>query len=152
MKKHVGAAVRRYLTVAALACVMGVSYELFVFPNAFAPAGINGIATMVQYLFHISIGYLSLIINIPLILLAWTKLDPDFARKSLLFVLVFSAVTLVLGHMDLSGIAYDTGSSAILGPVAAGVVSGAVYGLVIRGNGSAGDFVPYLLLLKLPHQ
>lgn len=138
VKKHVGAAVRRYLTVAALACVMGVSYELFVFPNAFAPAGINGIATMVQYLFHISIGYLSLIINIPLILLAWTKLDPDFARKSLLFVLVFSAVTLVLGHMDLSGIAYDTGSSAILGPVAAGVVSGAVYGLMIRCNGSTG--------------
>lgn len=129
---------RRYLTVAALACVMGVSYELFVFPNAFAPAGINGIATMVQYLFHINIGYLSLIINIPLILLAWTKLDPDFARKSLLFVLVFSTVTLVLGRMDLSGIAYDSGSSAILGPVAAGVVSGAVYGLVIRCNGSTG--------------
>ena len=43
MKKNFGVTLRRYLTVAALACVMGVSYELFVFPNAFAPAGINGI-------------------------------------------------------------------------------------------------------------
>ena len=51
---------------------------------------------------------------------------------------VFSAVTLVLGQMDLSAIAYDSGSSAILGPVAAGVVSGAVYGWVIRQNGSTG--------------
>lgn len=117
---------------------MGLSYELFVFPNAFAPAGINGLGTMIQYLFHISIGYLSLLINIPLILLAWKKLNPDFARKSLLFVLVFSGVTLALNQVDLSGIAYHTGSSSILGPVAAGVVSGAVYGFVIRQNGSTG--------------
>ena len=124
--------------VAGLALVMGLSYALFVFPNSFAPAGINGFATIIQYLFHISIGYLSLIINIPLILLAWKKLNADFAKKSLLFVLVFSATTLILGHLDLSGIAYDSGSSAILGPAAAGVVSGAVYGLVLRLNGSTG--------------
>ena len=124
--------------VAGLALVMGLSYALFVFPNSFAPAGINGFATIIQYLFHISIGYLSLIINIPLILLAWKKLNADFAKKSLLFVLVFSATTLILGNLDLSGIAYDSGSSTILGPAAAGVVSGAVYGLVLRLNGSTG--------------
>lgn len=129
---------RGYAAVAALACLMGVSYELFVFPNAFAPAGINGLATMLQYLLHINIGYLSLLINLPLILLAWKKVDPDFARKTLTFVLVFSGVTLALGQADLSDIAYDSGSSAILGPVAAGVVSGAVYGWVIRRNGSTG--------------
>ena len=60
-----------YVIMALLAMVMGVSYEVFVFPNAFAPAGINGIATMVQYLFDVSIGYLSLAINIPLIAAAW---------------------------------------------------------------------------------
>ncbi|HJB12822.1 MAG TPA: YitT family protein [Candidatus Oscillibacter excrementigallinarum] len=143
---------RSYLTVAALACLMGVSYELFVFPNAFAPAGINGLATMLQYLLHINIGYVSLLINLPLILLAWKKVDRDFARKTLAFVLVFSAVTLVLGQMDLSAIAYDTGSSAILGPVAAGVVSGAVYGWVIRRNGSTGgtDIVAAWVRKKRP--
>ena len=72
----------RYLAIAGLAVVMGLSYELFVFPNAFAPAGINGFATIIQYLFHVSIGYLSLIINLPLILLAWRKLDADFAGKT----------------------------------------------------------------------
>ena len=127
-----------YLAVAGLALVMGTSYALFVFPNAFAPAGINGLATIIQYLFHISVGYLSLLVNIPLILLAWKKLDADFAKKSLLFVLVFSTTTLVFNQLDLSAIAYDSGSSKILGPVVAGVVSGWVYGLVIRLNGSTG--------------
>ena len=138
MKRSIWNTLCSYALVAGLACVMGLSYELFVFPNAFAPAGVNGIATILQYLLDINIGYLSLLINVPLILLAWRKVDPDFARKTLLFVLVFSAVTLVLGRMDLSGIAYHTASSAILGPVAAGVVSGAVYGFSIRQNGSTG--------------
>lgn len=138
MKTNHAKALKGYAIVAGMAFLMGWSYELFVFPNAFAPAGINGLGTMIQYLFHVSIGYLSLLINIPLILLAWRKLDPDFARKSLLFVLVFSGVTLALNRVDLSGVAYCSGSSAVLGPVAAGVVSGAVYGFVIRQNGSTG--------------
>ena len=135
-KNHQG--LRSYLTVFALAVVMGLTYEIFVFPNAFAPAGINGIGTMVQYLFHFSIGYLSLIINVPLIAFAWRKLDPDYARKSLLFVLTFSAVTLALNRVDLSFITYHTGYSRLLGPVVAGCISGGVNGLVIRCNGSTG--------------
>ena len=134
IKKQIGS----YLLISAAAVMMGLSYQLFVFPNAFAPAGINGLATMVQYLFDFSIGYMSLLINLPLILLAWKKLNRDFARKSLLFVLMFSGATLLFNRMDFSAIAYQGGSSAILGPVAAGVVSGAIYGLVIRQNGSTG--------------
>ena len=130
--------IRDYLTVVFLAVMMGVSYELFVFPNAFAPAGLNGLATMVQYVFHVNIGYVSLLVNLPLIFLAWRALNPDYARKSLLYVLVFSGVTLALGRMDLSGIAYSGGYSRLLGPVAAGVVSGTVYGWIIRLNGSTG--------------
>ena len=122
MKHHPSwTALRSYVITAGLACLMGVSYELFVFPNAFAPAGINGLATMLQYLLHVNIGYLSLLINLPLVLLAWKKVDRDFARKTLVFVLVFSAVTLVLGQMDLSAIAYDSGSTGGTDIVAAWV-------------------------------
>lgn len=129
---------KSYLIIVVLAIFMALSYQLFVFPNAFAPAGINGLATMVQHVFGFSIGYMSLLINLPLILLAWKKLNPDFARKSLLFVLVFSVATLVLNRIDLSAIAYQSGYSALLGPLTAGVISGAIYGLVIRQNGSTG--------------
>ena len=131
---------KSYLIVAALAALMGLSYELFVFPNSFAPAGINGIATMVQYLFHLNIGYFSLIINAPLLVLAWFTVGHEFALKNAVFVLTFSAATLLLGRMDLSEYVYRTenGTSSILGPVTAGVISGAIYGLVIRQGGSTG--------------
>lgn len=129
-----------YLLIVVCALLMAVSYALFVFPNAFAPAGVNGIITMVQYLFQISIGYLSLAINLPLIFLAWKKLGHSFAARSLVFVVVFSLATLVLRELDLSQISYHTanGTSLILGPIAAGVVSGYVYGVVLYRGGSTG--------------
>ena len=138
MKQSRQKTIRSYAIITALACLMSLNYQIFIFPNSFAPAGINGLATMVQHLFGFNIGYMSLIVNIPLILVAWKTLTSDFARKSLLFVLVFSVASLLFKQVDFSAVAYQSGHSAILGPVAAGVVSGAVYGCVIRQNGSTG--------------
>ena len=55
-----------YLMVICIAFVMALNYQLFVFPNGFAPAGINGLCTMIQYMFGINVGYLNLLINVPL--------------------------------------------------------------------------------------
>lgn len=140
LQQSMGKRIGSYLIVAALAVLMGLNYELFVFPNSFAPAGINGIATMVQYLFHLNIGYFSLIINVPLLVLAWFFVGHEFACRNTVFTLVFSAVTLAMSHMDLSGIVYhtDNGTSAILGPMTAGVLSGAISGLTILLGASTG--------------
>ena len=66
-----------YVFNICLALLMALNYEIFVFQNAFAPAGINGLATMVQYLFHFSVGYMSLLINFPLSIAAFFLLDRD---------------------------------------------------------------------------
>ena len=60
-----------YIIVAALAMLMALNYQVFILNNSFAPAGLSGISTMIQYLFNFSVGYMSLIINIPLFLLAF---------------------------------------------------------------------------------
>ena len=60
-----------YLLIVVIGIVFALSYALFVTPNHFAPAGINGIAVMVQYKLGFSIGYMSLIINIPLCIAAF---------------------------------------------------------------------------------
>ena len=100
MKHHPSwTALRSYAITAGLACLMGVSYELFVFPNSFAPAGINGLTTMIQYLFHINIGYLSLLINLPLVLLIALLLPGDFRLRLALPMLPLGALSLLLGML-----------------------------------------------------
>ena len=63
-------AVRSYGLIVLFALFAAVNYEIFILNNAFAPAGINGIATMIQYKLGISVGYLNLLFNIPLCLIA----------------------------------------------------------------------------------
>ncbi len=59
---------------------------------------------------------------------------------SFIFVVSFSLTTLILQQIDLSTFCYHTenGTSIILGPIAAGVISGYTYGLVFCRDGSTG--------------
>ena len=50
-----------HVIIALTAALMATNYYVFILPNQFAPAGLSGINTMVQYLFNFSVGYLSLI-------------------------------------------------------------------------------------------
>lgn len=134
-----------YLVIAGIALVCALNYELFVFPNHFAPSGLNGICTMIQYLSGISVGYLSLLINIPLAVLIFFKVSRSMAVRSMVYVGTFSLALLVLDHVDLSRFAYatDTGTSAILGPLVAGIIYGACYSMLIRACANSGgtDFI-----------
>ena len=136
-----------YLVIMCVACVGALNYVLFVFPNQFAPAGLNGICTMIQYLGGISVGYLSLLINIPLAVAVFFKVSRSLALRTMVYVAVFSCVLLLFEHVDVSHLAYDTQSSAILGPLVAGIINGACYSLLVRASAYSGgmDFVASLI-------
>lgn len=123
------------------AATLALSYQIFVFQNAFAPAGLNGMITIVQHLLHINIGYLSLLVNIPLLAFAWKRIGSTFAFRTLLYVLSFSLTSLLLSAADLSAFVYhtDNGTSLLLAPVAAGAVSGLCSGYShLLGGSTAG--------------
>ncbi len=132
-----------------LAVFTALCYELFIFPNEFAPAGVGGIATMIQYIFKFNAGYLNLAINVPLLIAAWFLVDREFVIKTGVFTVCFSAALMVFGQFDFSRYYYhtDTGTSNILAPVAAAVVNGAIYGFAMRNHGCTGgtDVVAFCL-------
>ena len=143
-----------FAVIVILALICAVNYQLFVFPNRFAPAGLNGICTMIQHLSGISVGYLSLIINIPLAALVFRKVGRSLAWRSMLYVACFSLFLILLERVDLSRFAYSTGSSAVLGPMAAGIINGACYSLLVRCSASSGgtDFIAALIHKVHPEQ
>lgn len=149
-----------YIVFVIAALLFALSYYIFVYPNDFAPSGLPGIATMIQYVFHINVGYFMMLINIPLTILVYRLINKDFAIKSLVFNVVFSAALVALEWLEpiwgLDALEYYTenGTSTILGPIAGGVLSGFGYGIVMRRNGSTGgtDFVAALIQYKRPEQ
>lgn len=145
-----------YFVIVGIALVCALNYQLFVFPNRFAPAGLNGICTMLQYVFGISVGYLSLLINIPLAILVYFKVSKPLAVRSMVYVVVFSVALLVLDRVDLSRFAYETdnGTSTILGPLVAGVIYGGCYSLLVKASAYSGgtDFVAAVIHKRRPEK
>lgn len=142
-----------YVSVAAIAVLLAFNYQLFIVENGFAPAGLNGIATMVQYKTGFSIGYMSLIINIPLCVLAFFMVDKSFAKRSLTFCVTYSFVFLYLQKLEFHEFQYVTGGHDTIFPVVlSGVLSGFVYGVCFRTNSSTGgtDIVSKYISKKRP--
>ena len=145
-----------YVVIVLIALICALNYELFIFPNRFAPAGLNGICTMIQYLSGISIGYLSLIINIPLAIWVYFQVSKPLAVRSMVYVVTFSVATVLLDYVDLSGIAYATenGTSKILGPLVAGIIQGYVYSILVKASAYTGgmDFVSAIIHKRSPEK
>lgn len=138
-KKELLKSIGVYAIIAMIAILLAFNYQLFIVENGFAPAGLNGIATMVQYKTGFSIGYMSLIINIPLCVLAYFLVDKSFAKRSLCFCLVYSFVFLYLQKLGLDAFQYDAdGHDTIFPVMLSGVISGFVYGVCFRTNSSTG--------------
>ena len=143
-----------YFVIALVAMGAAVNYELFVFPNQFAPSGINGICTMIQYVSGISVGYLSLLINVPLALWCYIEVSKPVALRSMVYVLCFSLGLILLDHVDLSAFAYATenGTSKILGPLVAGIIQGYVYSILAQASAYSGgtDFISAIVHKRNP--
>jgi len=145
-----------YLVIVFLALGASFNYEIFVFPNQFAPSGLNGICTMVQYVTGISVGYLSLLINVPLALWCYFEVSKPMAARSMLYVVTFSVGILILDRMDLSFLHYATenGTSKILGPLVAGIIQGWIYSILMKASAYTGgtDFISAIVHKRNPNK
>ena len=134
-----------YGVIVAIALVVALNYKVFILPNRFAPSGLNGICTMIQYVTGINIGYLSMLINVPLALWVFFYVSKPLAIRSMVYVVTFSVASVLLEYVDMSQFVYytETGTSAILGPLVAGIIFGGCYSLLLRASAYSGgtDFV-----------
>ena len=128
-----------YLQIALSAVGLAFVYYIFIIQNSFAPAGLNGIATMIQHKTGFSISYMSLLVNIPLATAAYFLVQKDFSVKTLLFSVVYSVSFLLLQHIDPAFIQYNAlGHDTIYPVILSGVCTGVVYGVCFRNNASTG--------------
>lgn len=137
-----------YLLIIVTAFVFAVIFHIFVFPNEFAPSGLNGICTMVQFLFHFNLGYLYILVNLPLAIAVYFLVGKAKAIRTFVYVVVFSVFSILLERVDLSAFEYltDNGTSKILAPAVAGLAVG--FGIfLIQKVGACGAGMEYVALL-----
>ena len=144
-----------YFFIVAAAAVSSLNYHLFIFPNRFAPSGLNGLCTMFQFVTGLSMGYLNLILNIPLALAVYKKVSKTLAIRTMTYVAAFSVLLVLVEKVDLSAFAYstDTGTSTIMGPLVGGIANGLIFSILLRAGtyGGGVDFIASLIHKTKPH-
>ncbi len=112
-----------------------VCVEVFTLPYDFAPGGSTGIAAMVEYKTGFSAAWTTLIVNAPLLILAFFLISKDFAIKTGAAIGVASAGMLVFEKLDLK--VYENGEP-VLAALAAGCLGGVALAMMLKINGSTG--------------
>lgn len=143
--------IKDLICIVCVSALNAVLYILLIFPNNFVPCGLDGICTMIQFLFKINIGYLSLIINVPLCILAFFRLNKDFAIKTAIYVVCFSVFSILLKKIPLTDFLQVKANSIIaflLIAAASGFLRGVMYVFTLRSNGSAGGIDIVAALIK----
>ena len=125
--------VKKYLLIVLGCAIYAVGFQFFCFPNRIISGGVMGIAMIINALSGLPVGVLTILINVPLFLLAWRHFGLDFLIGSLVGMLLMSVFVDVLAVTG-----YVATSDPMLGAVIGGVLKGAGMGLVFCVGATTG--------------
>ncbi len=134
----------KYVIISLMASLDACLAVILVYQNEFAPTSLLGITTMIQYVFGFQTGYQFLIVNIPILTLAFFKLNRAYAVKNAFYVTSFSVVSVlvqnIIAAFDLHHIEYAATSTEALFllAIAYGAFEGIAYSTVVILGGSTG--------------
>ena len=129
--------------------LMGIGIYSFAEQADIAPGGLSGIAILFKYLWDLPVGVMILIMNIPLLLIAWKYLGKRFAIRTLRTVVLSSVILEVV----VTPLAFVYAGDRLLSAIASGVCLGAGLGVIFaRGSTTGGtDIISCLVERKNPH-
>lgn len=128
--------------------IRAVGIHTFIVPNNFAPGGVTGIATMVEYKTGLSSGYGIFALNLPLLILAWIFIGKKFTIKSGAATLLSSALLVLFQKINF--FTYAPQNEKLLAAIAGGILGGAGLALMLKIGGSTGgtDIIATLIQRK----
>ena len=136
--------------VAAMMSAFGMHY--FVGSADFAPAGLDGVATMIAYMAgDANPAYFILALNLPLLLVAWFVLKKRYVIYTVLFTLLSSGMMIILENC---GAPVFDGGEGLIAAIFSGVLFGLRTGLMIRISASSGgiDIIASMINKKMPYR
>lgn len=139
------------LLIVIAAFLSAVGLYTFVNPANFAPSGVDGISMMVQKLTEINMGYVSLAINVPLLIIAWFFISRRYVIYTSLFTVVSSVAMIVMEKINMYE--YVTENHVWIAVFASGIMLGVRTAIMIRIGGSTGgvDIIACIVQKKKPY-
>ena len=130
------------------ALIQAVGVWCFIEPCRIAPGGASGIALLLNYLIHIPVGTLTLLINIPLLIASWMLLDRKMTVRTIRTVVI---MTVCLDYV-IAPIMSQYVGDRLISSAFGGILVGAGMALIfMRGSTTGGgDILAKLLQKRFP--
>ncbi len=128
-----------------LGCIIyASSYALFLVPHHIVPGGVTGIAMVLHFLYRSPVGLVTILLNIPLFIIAVRVLGFTFGFRS---ILAICATNLLIDFLTYSVKLPTPTHNVILAALYGGLLLGLGLGLIFRGEASTGgsDIVGQIL-------
>lgn len=131
-----------FLTLGAF--IAGFALECFLVPNKIIDGGVVGISMILNYLTGFNLGLALLLINLPFICLAFTKMGKYFVLQTFFAVSMLSLATNVFHHIH-----FVVTNDVLLSTIFGGIILGTGVGTVLKNEGSLdGTEIMALVLSK----
>ena len=146
MKKTV-AIFKKYIQI-TIGCVLaGFSLSCFLASNDIIAGGVSGIATIINHFFAFPIGFMIILINVPIFICGIIKFG-----KSLGIATLYATVSLSF-FTDLFSYIGPLTKDMLLSSVFGGIIAGIGYGMVFYSNATTGgvDIIANIIKLKYRH-
>ena len=146
--------VKNVAIIVVFSIIVALGLHIFVYNADFAPSGVDGIATILQYVTGINAGYFTFLINLPLLIVAWFILKKRYVIYTLIYTVIISATLRILPLLNVYQ--YDCSlpnHSHLISAIFAGIFQGAT-GIFLKIGGSSGgvDIIGCLIQKKFPHK
>jgi uncharacterized membrane-anchored protein YitT (DUF2179 family) len=128
-----------------LGCViMALGMVIFTIPNNLAPGGVSGLATAVAHVLPVNVGFLTLIFNVPVLVVSLIMFGWRSVVRTVFATLAFSVSIDVL-----MPVMFTYTNNVLLASVVGGVLIGAGVGILfIRGITTGGTDMITMILRK----
>jgi uncharacterized membrane-anchored protein YitT (DUF2179 family) len=128
--------IREYIFITLGTALVAFSFSLFFIPNSIAPGGVSGIATLLNALFEWRVGFVIIVVNIPIYVLSFKKFGVVRVVRSMYATVLMS---LLIDYVKLpTDFVHSIASDMLLSSIFGGVLMGGGLGLVIRNNATTG--------------
>lgn len=125
----------KYFTIILGCVICALGYAVFLIPHQIVPGGVTGIAMVFYFLFKTPVGIITIILNIPLFMIAIKTLGFRYAVKSVVAII---AMNLLIDFFVYTIRVPSPTDNIILGALYGGLLLGLGLGLVFRGGASTG--------------
>ncbi len=150
-EKNVKRTVIKILFTLIAAIISSLALHVFVYPSNFVPLGLEAIVTMLQKITGINAGWFNIILNAPLIIYAFIRLNKNYIIYSMIFTVISSALIIFWAAIGFPQ--YVNANERLLAAIFAGIMLGVRTALMLKIGSSSGgaDIIAAMIQKKFQY-